>query len=73
MGQDIIIARFGRLAIRHPFPIRIGTPKACLSRARAGVAQLVERKALNLVVKGSSPFFGDWNFFATSLTIWHAS
>ena len=28
----------------------------------AGVAQLVERKALNLVVKGSSPFFGGYNF-----------
>ena len=35
------------------------TPKACNIQARAGVAQLVERKALNLVVKGSSPFFGD--------------
>ena len=29
-----------------------------LHRDSAGVAQLVERKALNLVVKGSSPFFG---------------
>ena len=29
-----------------------------LDRDTAGVAQLVERKALNLVVKGSSPFFG---------------
>ena len=34
-------------------------PKAWHSQAWAGVAQLVERKALNLVVKGSSPFFGD--------------
>ncbi len=25
----------------------------------SGVAQSVERKALNLVVKGSSPFFGE--------------
>ena len=44
---------------RHPVPIRIGEPKAWYPQARAGVAQLVERKALNLVVKGSSPFFGD--------------
>ena len=44
---------------RHHIPIRIGEPKAWYSQARAGVAQLVERKALNLVVKGSSPFFGD--------------
>ena len=29
-----------------------------LTVKHAGVAQLVERKALNLVVKGSSPFFG---------------
>ena len=43
----------------HLNPDHPGTPKARNPQARAGVAQLVERKALNLVVKGSSPFFGD--------------
>ena len=33
-------------------------PHSSPHRDSAGVAQLVERKALNLVVKGSSPFFG---------------
>ena len=36
---------------------------------RAGVAQLVERKALNLVVKGSSPFFGDTCFCPFVLSV----
>jgi len=47
----------------HLNPDHPGTPKAWNRQARAGVAQLVERKALNLVVKGSSPFFGDRNLF----------
>ena len=34
------------------------SPRLDIFKHRAGVAQLVERKALNLVVKGSSPFFG---------------
>jgi hypothetical protein len=47
----------------HLNPDHPGTPKARNPQARAGVAQLVERKALNLVVKGSSPFFGDRTFY----------
>ena len=57
IGQKI-----GKGDICHPNRLTIGTPKAWKPQAWAGVAQLVERKALNLVVKGSSPFFGDIRF-----------
>ena len=49
----------GMVAIVTPFQFTLGSPRLGKSKHRAGVAQLVERKALNLVVKGSSPFFGD--------------
>ena len=54
------------LSSSHPNRLTTGTPKAWHPQARAGVAQLVERKALNLVVKGSSPFFGDILFCCLS-------
>ena len=50
-------------AICHPSQFRLVHPRLA-TQAWAGVAQLVERKALNLVVKGSSPFFGDGKFWA---------
>ena len=36
----------------------------------ARLAQSVERKALNLVVVGSSPTVGDINFYVTPLKLW---
>ena len=38
----------------------------------ARLAQLVERKALNLVVVGSSPTVGDFNFGPKDLKMFHA-
>ena len=52
---------------RHPFQIKLVIPRLGIPKRRAGVAQLVERKALNLVVKGSSPFFGDVRFLFSVL------
>ncbi|KAL3161988.1 hypothetical protein ABBQ38_009063 [Trebouxia sp. C0009 RCD-2024] len=48
-------------ALQHKSPVqfRLVSPRLGQPKRWAGVAQLVERKALNLVVKGSSPFFGD--------------
>jgi len=49
-------------SMQSPEPRSFWDTQAWNPQARAGVAQLVERKALNLVVKGSSPFFGDQCF-----------
>ena len=50
-------------------PFAPGHPRLGQPKHRAGVAQLVERKALNLVVKGSSPFFGDTCFCPFVLSV----
>ncbi len=64
------IARTAVVEIRQIWPIHHAPLEPVINRhtprlesqVRAGVAQLVERKALNLVVKGSSPFFGGMHF-----------
>ena len=57
--QSIYNADLTAVACSHLNPVHPGNTQGLALQARAGVAQLVERKALNLVVKGSSPFFGD--------------
>ena len=51
-------AEIEKFADVTPIQFALVSPRLGQSKHRAGVAQLVERKALNLVVKGSSPFFG---------------
>ena len=59
---SIYVSQNGILTCATRTQIILGHPQGLNTRAWAGVAQLVERKALNLVVKGSSPFFGGCRF-----------
>ena len=61
--KHIYTAKIGSSAEVTPVQFRLVPPRLDQPKQWAGVAQLVERKALNLVVKGSSPFFGGCPFY----------